>query len=130
MPMLQLSSVPTVHAAQQCKYLLSNSEFFFPPLNAACTLTNLILTITAYLNKDKSLAAAQKLPFFAAATGLSLATTAYALTFMVPLNNKIKGYAAKLEVDPNDKNATSLFRNGQTTWQTWNLGESQHLSKE
>nr|POE85434.1 hypothetical protein CFP56_43750 [Quercus suber] len=127
MPMLQIPTVPTQYAAKQTAYLLHASEMFFPPANAACTLANLVLTITAFLNRDTNRTAAAKLPFLATATGLSLATTAYALGIMVPINQQLVAYGKKLDVDANDKSAESGFREIQAKWKKLNLGRAMFM---
>ncbi|KAK3063826.1 hypothetical protein LTR53_018748, partial [Teratosphaeriaceae sp. CCFEE 6253] len=102
MPMLQLEGVPAVHAGKQTAYLLHNSEKFFPPLNGACTLSNLALTLTAFLHRDSSRVAAEKLPYLATAFGMSIATTAYALLIMVPMNKRMAVLAKNLEQNEGD----------------------------
>jgi len=95
--MLQVPYVPSHYAGHQTAYLLHNSEKFFPPLNAFCTLGNLVMTgLTYYYSRDAVLAA-HKFPRLALATGLSVATTAYALLIMVPLNRNQAALASRLE---------------------------------
>ena len=122
MPMLQLPSVPAVHAGKMNTYLLHNSEHFFPPLNAACTVSNLVLVITAYLHRDSSRAAAEKLPYLATAFGLSAATTAYALLIMVPMNKRMAVLAGNLETNESDDKSEKELRQTQQRWTTLNLG--------
>lgn len=95
--MLRLPYVPVHYAAHQGSYLLHNSEHFFPPLNAVCTLGNLVMTIFAYLYSRQSPIAAAKAPRLALATALSVATTAYALLIMVPMNRRQMALAVELE---------------------------------
>ena len=123
MPMLQLTSVPVEHAGTQTAYLLHNSEKFFPPLNAACTLANLVLTVTAYLNKNQSRVAAEKFPYLAACFGLSIATTGYALTIMVPMNRRMAVLADQLNVNSSDEKSAKELRFLQQRWTKLNLGE-------
>ncbi|KAK0354520.1 hypothetical protein LTR91_005919 [Friedmanniomyces endolithicus] len=124
MPMLQLPSVPAVHAGKMNTYLLHNSEHFFPPLNAACTVSNLVLVITAYLHRDSSRAAAEKLPYLATAFGLSAATTAYALLIMVPMNKRMAVLAGNLETNESDDKSEKELRQTQQRWTTLNLGRA------
>lgn len=124
MPMLQIESVPAVHAGKQTAYLLHNSEHFFPPLNAACTLSNLIAAITTYLNKDSSRLAAERFPYLAAAFGLSVATTGYALGIMVPMNRRMAVLAKNLEANSSDDKAEKELRFLQQRWTKLNLGQS------
>jgi hypothetical protein len=127
MPMLQLPTVPAVHAGTQTDYLLHNSERFFPPLNALCTLSNLILAITAYLSRNKSSAAAEKLPYLGAAFGLSAATTAYALGIMVPMNRRIGVLAKNLQTNSGHEKSERELRELQKRWTKFNYGRSSAL---
>ncbi|KAK5109626.1 hypothetical protein LTR62_006863 [Meristemomyces frigidus] len=124
MPMLQIPSIPAVHAGTATHYLLSHSEHFFPPVNALCTLSNLILTITAYLNRDSSRAAAEKLPYCAASFGLSIATTAYALLIMVPMNKRMGLMAKNLEGNASDEKSEKELRRLQQRWTKLNYGRA------
>ena len=122
MPMLQLQSVPAHHAGTMTAYLLHNSEKFFPPLNGACTVTNLVLTISAYLNRQQSSAAAAKLPYLGAALALNLATTAWALGIMVPMNKAMARHAEGLQKNNEDEKSEKELRRLQSRWQTLNYG--------
>jgi hypothetical protein len=122
MPMLQLQSVPAHHAGTMTAYLLHNSEKFFPPLNGACTVTNLILTISAYLNRQTSTAAADKLPYLGAALALNLATTAWALGIMVPMNKAMARHAEGLQQNNEDEKSEKELRRLQSRWQKMNYG--------
>ncbi|KAK3655207.1 hypothetical protein LTR56_000415 [Elasticomyces elasticus] len=124
MPMLQLPSVPAVHAGKMNTYLLHNSEHFFPPLNLACTVSNLVLTITAYLNRDSSRMAAEKLPYLGAAFGMSVATTAYALLIMVPMNKRMAVLASNIETNESDDKSEKELRQLQQRWAKLNLGRA------
>jgi hypothetical protein len=120
--MLQLREVPAVHAGRMTAYLLHNSEHFFPPLNAACTLSNLILTITAYLHRDSSRVMAERLPYYAATFGMSVATTAYALLIMVPMNRRMAKMAEQLQVNEQDEKSEKELRELQQRWTLLNYG--------
>jgi hypothetical protein len=122
MPMLQLRDVPAHHAGTMTAYLLHNSEKFFPPLNGACTVTNLILTITAYLNRNQSAAAASKLPWVGASLALNLATTAWALMIMVPMNKAMARHAGALQANNADEKSEKELRRLQARWQKLNYG--------
>lgn len=121
--MLQLPQVPVKYAGQQTAYLLHESEHFFPPLNAACTLSNLIMTVTAYLNKDNNSVAAAKLPYLGVSFACNMATTAYALLIMVPMNKKQTALAEDLKVNDNETKEKEL-RRLQKRWATFNYGRA------
>ena len=132
MPMLQVPYVPAHYAGHQTSYLLHNSEKFFPPLNAACTLSNLVMTgLTYYYSSDSALAAA-KFPRLAIAAGFSVATTAYALLIMVPLNKKQTALADELEAAEKKGEVKSSdysrnereLRRLQTRWTKLNYGRA------
>lgn len=104
-------------------YLLHNSEKFFPPLNGVCSLTNLVLTVATYLNKDSSREAAAKLPYVGAAFALNMATTAWAIGIMVPMNKAMARFAANLEANSEDEISAKELRRLQSRWQKLNYGE-------
>ena len=125
--------VPIHYTAQQTAYLLHNSEHFFPPLNALCSLSNLILTGTAYLRaRDGSAIAEAKFPRLAAATALNIATTAWALLIQVPINKRLAkladtlkaGVANGTDKDSRQKAAETEFRNLQQRWRKLNYGRA------
>lgn len=120
--MLQMPEVPAVHAGKMTAYLLHNSEHFFPPLNMLCTLSNLGLTVFCYLNRDSSSACADKLPFVGTAFGLSVATTAYALGIMVPMNRRMAALSDNLNVNSADDKSEKELRQLQKRWQKLNYG--------
>lgn len=125
-------NVPVHYTAQQTAYLLHNSEHFFPPLNALCTLTNLILTGTSYYNRDSSPLLAAKLPRLALAAALNVATTAWALGIMVPMNKRMTVLAAQLkdgaakgqEKESRHKSVEHEFRALQKKWMKLNYGRA------
>lgn len=121
--MLQHPKVPAHHSGILTDYLLTNSEFFFPPLNGACTLSNLALTVYAYLNRDASAAASAKLPYLGASLVLNLATTAYALGIMVPMNKAMGKLAGSLQANSADEKSEKELRRLQKRWQRLNYGE-------
>jgi hypothetical protein len=86
-------------------YLLHNSEKFFPPLNGACTVTNLVLTITAYLHRNESSFAASKL-------------------IMVPMNKAMARHATSLQANNADEKSEKELRRLQARWQKLNYGMS------
>lgn len=123
--MLQMSEIPVHHAGKMTAYLLHNSEKFFPPLNGACTLANLIMTITAYLKRNESPAAAAKLPWVGASLALNLATTAWALGIMVPMNKAMARLSEQnLTANSADEKSEKEFRGLQARWRTLNYGKS------
>lgn len=124
MPTLSLKSVPVQHAAAQIRYLVHESEKFFPPLNMLCTLSNLVVSITSYLNKDTNAAASAKLPYAIAGTVLNIATTVWAITVMVPLNKSMTKDANTLETNSTNESAAKSLRQTQQKWRSLNLGES------
>jgi len=133
MPMLRDVDVPVHYAAAQTAYLLHNSEHFFPPLNALCSLGNLILTgVSYYYSTQGNVEAGNKFPRLAVAFGCNVATTAWALGFMVPMNKRMTALSGELEIGVGKgegKEAGQLgkareFRALQRRWETWNLGRA------
>lgn len=141
--MLQIDKVPVHYSAQQTDYLLHNSEHFFPPLNAICTLGNLIVTgITFYYSRgsgSSSIAfdntarvASAKLPRQAIAFALSVATTAYALGIMVPMNRKMQAIAGEMEkaAQRGEEKSSEMQKKAldlkglQNRWMTLNYGRA------
>lgn len=105
MPMVQdeYIKLPIKQTSKQLSYLLHNSEFFFPPLNALCSLANLTMTgLSYYYSRDSPILAA-KFPYLAAATGLNIATTIIALTIQVPKNKKMTKMADEFSEDSKDE---------------------------
>lgn len=123
MPVFQLPEVPTHIASLQVAKLLHDSEYFFPPLNMACTLSNLALTTVYYLNRDKSAAAAKKLPWTAAAFAAAVATTAYALLIMVPRNKRMTFLSVEMNKHMQGGKDEKEFRQIQQQWRKLNYGE-------
>jgi len=99
------------------------SEFYFPPLNAACALSNVMLTIVAYLNSSSDSVAAAKLPYLCLATAANIATTAWALLIMVPMNNAQTAIAARLKEKENEFEEKEL-RRLQKKWAQLNYGRA------
>ncbi|EMC96517.1 hypothetical protein BAUCODRAFT_148115 [Baudoinia panamericana UAMH 10762] len=124
MPMLQLPDVPAHEAGKMLSYLLHESEKFFPPLNALCTVTNLGLTIYCYLNRNRSRACREKLPFLAISTAFNIATTAWALMIMVPRNQRMTLLAKNIRVNQSDVKSEKEMRQIQQTWQKLNYGRA------
>lgn len=119
MPMVNDTTInlPIQHTSKQVKYLLHESEKFFPPLNALCSLANLTMTGLAYYYSKDSPILAAKLPLLAVATGLNITTTALALGVMVPKNKRM----SKLSDDFNTTKESSgskeaEFRSLQKSW--------------
>lgn len=125
-------NVPIHHTAHQTAYLLHNSEHFFPPLNALCTLSNVVLAGTAYYNRDVSPVLAARFSRFAVAAALNVATTAWALIVMVPMNKKMTVLATRLkngvqggqEKEDGHKVLEREFRDLQKRWRTLNYGRA------
>lgn len=123
--------VPTHYCAQQMAHLLQTSEFYFPPTNGLSTLSNLILTGTAYYNRDSPVFAA-KLPVMATAFGFNLLVTAYALGIMVPMNKRMvqlskemkKAVGTAQEKDSSFTQKEMEFRQIQQKWKRLNLGRA------
>ncbi|KAK4988184.1 hypothetical protein LTR66_003401 [Elasticomyces elasticus] len=131
MPMLMLPQIPVQYAGTQTAYLLQKSEYFFPPLNGVCTLSNLVLMGTAYLYSSDSAVAAAKLPRLATAFVLNLATTAWALTIMVPMNKRMGVLAGQMEKKVKEdgqgavvKTEESELRRLQARWRKLNYGRA------
>lgn len=99
------------------------SEYFFPPLNAACTISNLMTTIIAYLNSGSHTVATAKLPYLCMATAANIATTAYALLIMVPMNRKQVAIAERLK-DRENENEEKELRRLQKKWSQLNYGRA------
>lgn len=125
-------NVPIHYTAQQTAYLLHNSEHFFPPLNALCSLANIILAGTTYYNRDSSPLLAAKFPRLAIAAALNVATTAWALGIMVPMNKRMAVLAGQLkdgvakgqEKDTRHKLVEREFRGLQKRWMKLNYGRA------
>jgi hypothetical protein len=126
-------NVPIHFTAQQTAYLLHNSEKFFPPLNALCSLSNLILTSTAFLNaRNGNVIAQAKLTKLAIALGLNIATTAWALMIQVPMNKRMSrlaeilkaGVANGTDKEGRQKAAEKEFRDLQIKWRKLNYGRA------
>lgn len=140
MPMLQQSNTPVQHAANLTAYLLHNSEYFFPPLNLLCTVSNLALTGLAYYysragastTPSGAATAAAKLPFVATAFALNMATTAWAIGIMVPMNKRMAKNAEKIDKAEKEGARKTVaisgqeneFRGLQRRWQTLNYGRA------
>lgn len=138
--MLQLPSVPVHHAANQTAYLLHNSEYFFPPLNLLCTLSNLALTGLAYYYSRAgapttpagAATAAAKLPRLATAFALNVATTAWAIGIMVPMNRKMDAISKRLNKAEREGGRKTVATSGdeielrrlQRRWQSLNYGRA------
>ncbi|EMC92612.1 hypothetical protein BAUCODRAFT_37506 [Baudoinia panamericana UAMH 10762] len=124
MPMLEMEEVPSGLQGKQLRWLLHASEIFFPRLNATYTLANLVLTVTCYLNRKTSREAAMKLPYVGAATAFGVATTAYALGIMAPINTVMKKMSMNLERDQDDEKSHKELRAQQKTWKAFNIGRA------
>lgn len=124
MPIFQIPTVPTHIASLQVAKLLHDSEHFFPPLNMACTLSNIALTTACYLNRNTSQSAADKLPWVGTALACSVATTAYALLIMVPRNRRMTFLSVEMNKHMQGGKDEKEFRQIQTTWRKLNYGES------
>lgn len=132
MPMLMLPNIPTHYAAQQTAYLLHNSEYFFPPLNGVCTLANVLMTSISYYYSSESAIASAKLPKLAVAAAANLATTAWALGIMVPMNKKMTVLAGELkrgaemgeDKEPLQKQKETELRSLQNRWRNLNYGRA------
>lgn len=123
MPMLQMPEVPVKYAGQQTAYLLHYSEFFFPPLNAVCTLSNLLTTVILFLYRNSDPAASAKLPYLCIATAANIATTAYAIIIMLPMNKRQTALAQRLK-DRENANEEKEIRGLQQKWANMNYGRA------
>lgn len=128
MPVFQMPDVPAHIASLQTAKLLHDSEYFFPPLNMVCTLSQLAITTACYLNRHTSVSAAEKLPWVATAFGCSVATTAYALLIMVPRNKRMTFLSVEMNKHLQGGKDEKEFRQLQNTWRKLNYGESPGLS--
>lgn len=127
----EIVNVPIHYTAQQTAYLLHNSEHFFPPLNALCSLANIICAGTAYYYRDSPVLGA-KFPKLAIAAALNVATTAWALGIMVPMNKRMAVLAKQLkdgvaqgqEKESRHKTVEHEFRALQKRWRKLNYGRA------
>jgi Domain of unknown function (DUF1772) len=99
------------------------SEHFFPPLNAACALSNIIMSIVAYFNSSTDSVAAAKLPYLCLATAANIATTAWAVLIMVPMNKQQIALAGRLKDKENEFEEKEL-RRLQKRWLRLNYGRA------
>jgi hypothetical protein len=125
-PIIELNTVPAIHSGRQARLLLEKSEFIYPRVNAAGTITNLTLTIMAYLHRDTHMNASAKWPVLLMALACNVATTAWALTVMVPINDNIRKSSNKLEHSKDDSVAERHFRQAVVTWKKYAIGEFFH----
>jgi Domain of unknown function (DUF1772) len=100
-----------------------DSEFYFPPLNAACALSNLMMSIVAYLHSGSDSIAAAKLPYLCTATAANIATTAWAMLIMVPMNRQLVAIAGRLKEKENEFEEKEL-RRLQKKWSRLNYGRA------
>jgi hypothetical protein len=121
--MVELSSVPAVFSGRQARFLLEKSEYIYPRINAAGTLTNIMLTFMAYMHRDTHVAAAAKWPTLLAAVACNVVTTVWAITAMVPINDKIRKFSNKLEQNKDDSDAEKNFRQAVILWKQRAIGE-------
>lgn len=135
MPLLMLEDIPVHLAGKQVTYLLHASEFVFPPLNAFCTLSYMILTTIAYRRSNNSLAStlgASADPYanyaaLALAAASHILPTVYTLTVMSPINKKMTMLSKQMneEIAMNKEKSHNLlameeeFRRTQKVWQFW-----------
>lgn len=124
MPVFQMPSVPTHISSLQVAKLVHDSEYYFPPLNMACTLSNIALTVACYLNRRNSQAAADKLPWVALALACSVATTAFALLIMVPRNKRMTFLSVEMNKHMQGGKDEKEFRQIQVQWRKLNYGKS------
>jgi len=122
MPLLMMADVPVHLEGKQVVHLLHGSEFVFPPLNAFCLLSYIILAIVSY-NQSHSTNVSRLV--FAAVS--HLLPTAYTLTVMSPINRKMTRLAGLMTdgiAQGNEKDEGHLvlevdFRQTQKKWQMW-----------
>lgn len=81
------------------------------------------MTIVAYLNRNSHSVAAAKFPYLCLATAANIATTAYALLIMVPMNRKQAALAEKLK-DKENMNEEKELRRLQSKWSQLNYGRA------
>jgi hypothetical protein len=122
-PIIELNTVPAIHSGRQARSLLEKSEFIYPRINAAGTITNLTLTIMAYFHRDTHMNASAKWPILLTALACNVATTVWALTVMVPINDNIRKSSNELEHSKDDSEAERNFRRAVITWKKYAVGE-------
>lgn len=122
MPLLMMTDVPVHLEGKQVVYLLHGSEFVFPPLNAFCLLSYIILATVSY-NQGIS----TSIPQLVLAAVSHLLPTVYTLSIMSPINKKMTRLAGMLAdgvAQGKEKNdGQSMlevdFRQTQKKWQMW-----------
>lgn len=120
--MLGLSDVPAQYSGRQARYLIKRSEEIMPRVNAFGTMTNLVMTIVAWRYRKSSIAAGAKWPVLLAALTCNIATTAWALLVMVPINGEIRRQTEKLDVDKADAIAERGYRDAVGKWTRRSIG--------
>jgi len=122
MPLLMMADVPVHLEGKQVVHLLHGSEFVFPPLNAFCLFSYIILT-TVSNNQSHS----TNVPRLVLAAASHLLPSAYTLTIMSPINKKMTrlaglmadGVAQGREKDEGQSMLEVDFRQTQKKWQMW-----------
>ncbi|KAK3081820.1 hypothetical protein LTS18_001642 [Coniosporium uncinatum] len=125
-PMLQDVDVPPHYTGRQTEQLLHCSEHIFPPLNAFCTLGNLVMTGFAYFHPTAP--GSDKLSLTALAAALHIGTTAYTLGIMAPYNRRLVALSKEMNrrVEKGEaetegqKKAVKAYRDAQTSWKKLN----------
>ncbi|KAF2417664.1 hypothetical protein EJ08DRAFT_71204 [Tothia fuscella] len=114
--MMTDASVPVKHQAHQWSLFLHGAEHIFPPLNAVQTLANVVLSVLVYRASGSTDAAAAKFPKLLLAALCNIATTAFVLSYMGPLNNRMRAIGAELAKDEKGSEAEKKYRKMQKKW--------------
>ncbi|KAF2429114.1 hypothetical protein EJ08DRAFT_662069 [Tothia fuscella] len=99
MPMVSSNTVPAKYQAHQWELYLHGAEHMLPPLNSVQTLANVVLSILVYRAPGNNSVADAKLPKLVLAALFNIATTAFSLGFMVPLNSKMRACGKELNLE-------------------------------
>jgi hypothetical protein len=84
-----------------------------------------MLTFMAYMHRDTHVAAAAaKWPTLLTAVACNIMTTVWAITVMVPINDKIRRFSNKLEQNKDDSEAEKSFRQAVILWKQRAIGMS------
>ena len=127
MPLLFQDDVPAKYQARLIPSFIKRTEFVIPPINALCTISNIVVAIACYSQSGKSRTAAAKFPWVVAATALGISVTAWSLSVMVPINKQMVECHEQLEKDDEEstksKEVVRQFRELQASWCNLNSGE-------
>ena len=96
-----------------------------PPINALCSLSSLLLTVTCYVKRNAVQEAAVKLPWVSAALVSGLSVTVYSLAMMIPINNKLAECYHNFQQGESKMDSAAVedeYREAQARWRKLNFG--------